>query len=299
MPHFYRLYGLVAASDLQFPELLPTESSIKPDIIIKYGDVPSDGLDGARKLGPFSFASSGKFWLSIPKVARFQVSDGGEIIVDPVPNIDEDSIRVFLLGSCIGALLHQRGYLLLHGNAIELEDGCLVCAGKSGIGKSTLAAAFLRQGHRILADDMAAIDEHDNAIPGFPRIKLWQDSAEKLQIDTSGLRRIRPEMEKYDYPLGASFHENPLPVKWVYIIETHKESGFSLKEIKGLDKYLPLRENTYRPRFMQGMKLEPSHLKLCGNLAGNIRLARIKRPQWGFEVEELAEFIKNDALNHR
>lgn len=298
MPNLYRLYGLVAQSDLQFSELLPAEPGKKPDILIKLGAVPEVGPPDCRKLGPFSSASSGKLWLSVPGVARFLIAQGREIVCDPLPGIDEDSVRVFLLGSCIGALLHQRGYLLLHGSAVEFDDGCLVCVGKSGAGKSTLAAAFQQQGHRILGDDVVAVNESGNAIPGFPRIKLWRDAAERLQIDTSGLSRIRPEMEKYDYPLGDAFHSEPLPVKWIYIIETHKETGFSIEKIMGLDKYLPLRENTYRPRIMQGLELESSHLKLCGNLSGKIRLARIKRPQWSFELEKLVDFIKADASAH-
>ncbi len=145
---------------------------------------------------------------------------------------------------------------------------------------------------------MVAIDETCNAIPGFPRIKLWQDSADKLNIDTSGLRRIRPGLEKFDLPLGRAFHADPLPVKWIYILQTHEKQEFALEAINGLDRFLPLRANTYRMRLVQGMELEASHLKLCGNLAGRIRLAYIYRPKSGFDLNKLVEFIKADVAEH-
>ena len=42
-------------------------------------------------------------------------------------------------------------------------------------------------------------DEHGG---GRVRIAyLWQDAADQLRIDTAGLRRIRPDLEKFNYPL--------------------------------------------------------------------------------------------------
>ena len=62
---------------------------------------------------------------------------------DPAPGRDlyESDVRVFLLGSCIGALLHQRGILVLHAGAIHTDKGAVLFTGPWGIGKSTLLAA--------------------------------------------------------------------------------------------------------------------------------------------------------------
>ena len=133
---------------------------------------------------------------------RFLVRQGREIIYEPLDGSDEDSIRVFMLGSCIGALLFQRGFLVLHGNAFEVDGQGVMCVGQSGAGKSTLAAEMMRRGHRVIADDVCPVDSAGNAIPGMPRIKLWQDSADKLGVNTSELKRIRPLLEKFNCPLG-------------------------------------------------------------------------------------------------
>jgi hypothetical protein len=269
-----------------------------PDVTIRLGGVDQNGLPGGKQLGPFLWVTEESLWLQVPEVARFLVSNGNRITIDPAPGIDEDSLRVFLLGSALGALLFQRGYLVLHGNAVRIGDQCLVCVGHSGAGKSTLAAGFLQRGYEILADDVIPVDEHGRALPGFPRIKLWQDTADRLGIETGGLRRIRPEMEKFNYPLHDRFTDQPLPIRWVYILGSHHQSEIRFEKIRGLERFTPLRNNTYRVRFMEGMPLKTQHLQRCGQLAGRIHLTRVTRPDHGFELDNLIERILADIEAH-
>lgn len=293
----YTCYGHSIESELPLPELLPSVSDIsenEPDIRINFAHVEESGLEDGTQLGPFLWVKQAEFWLQVPDVARFLIRNGQEILIDPVEGVDEDSIRVFLLGSAFGALLFQRGYLVLHGNAIRIGDSCMVCVGQSGAGKSTLAAAFMQRGYSILADDVVPVDSECRAIPGFPRIKLWQDTADQFGIDTSELRRIRPGMEKFNYPLLEQFADQPLPIRWVYILGSHQQPEFIFTPIRGMDRLGPLHNNTYRVRFLKGMELKAEHLKLVGKLAGKIRLARIIRPEHGFTPDQLVDRILAD-----
>ena len=154
----FSAYDLSIDSELAMPELLPGRHTGVPDVHIRLGSVTVDGLPQGKQLGPFLWVAAETLWLEIPHIARFLISQGNEIIIDPEPGIDEDSVRVFLLGPVIGALLFQRGYLVLHGNAIRIGDQCLVCVGHSGVGKSTLAAGFMQRGYDILADDVVPVD---------------------------------------------------------------------------------------------------------------------------------------------
>lgn len=293
----YTCYGLTLASDLALPELLvsdPSSPQPPPDAYIRFGPVPAEGLPAGRQLGPYLWVTANQLWLQIPNVARFLVSDGNLISIAPEPGVDEDSIRVFLLGSALGALLFQRGLLVLHGNAIRIGQQCMVCVGHSGAGKSTLAAGFLQRGYEILADDVVPVDAACRALPGFPRIKLWQDTADQLSIDTAGLRRIRPDLEKFNYPLTNRFAGEPLPIRWVYILGSHQRPETLCEPIGGMDRFLELRDHTYRVRFLEGMALRTEHLQLCGRLAGRIHLNRITRPERGFELDALVELILAD-----
>ena len=293
--NFYTAYDLTIGSELPLPELTPFDTvGSTPDIIISFGKVGNDGLTNGQQLGPFLWATPDSLWLKVPHVARFLVTNGRAITIEPEPGIDEDSIRVFLLGSAFGALLFQRGHLVLHGNAIRIGDACMVCVGHSGAGKSTLAAGFMRRGYQVLADDVVPVDAQCRALPGFPRIKLWQDVAGKLSIDTQGLRRIRPNLEKFNFPVETMSGKEALPIRWIYILGSDHIEKMSIEPIQGMHRFQPLHNNTYRIRFLNGMALKPEHLKLCGQLASRIRLARVTRPRIGFNLEQLMDAILVD-----
>ena len=74
--------------------------------------------------------------------------DGNKIIVSPLDEIDEDVIRLYILGTCMGAILMQRKILPLHGSAIAINGKAYAIVGDSGAGKSTLASAFLKKGYQ-------------------------------------------------------------------------------------------------------------------------------------------------------
>lgn len=299
-PYRYSCYGLTVASDLALPELLPAraEEAGPADVRVVLGGIPAGGLPGAEQLGPFLWAGEAGLSLEVPGVARYLVRGGDSVLVDPEPGVDEDSVRVFLLGSALGALLFQRGFLVLHGNAVAVGDGCVVFVGPSGAGKSTLAAAFLRRGHRILADDVVPVDAGCRVLPGFPRLKLWEDAAEKLDIETEGLRRIRPHLHKYDYPIHDRYAGDPLPARWVYVLAAHHRDETTFEAVAGFERFRPLRQNTYRVRYMDGMSLRKQHMSLCGALAGRVHLARVTRPEHGFDVDRLVDLILADIDAH-
>lgn len=301
MPAVYRVYGLDMISDLILPELVPADPACPAPadqvVTLCLGAVPAQGLATGKQLGPHLWVGPDQFWLNIPDVARFLVTGGHSITIDPAPGIDEDSIRVFLLGSAMGALLFQRGHLVLHGNAVEVDGHCMVCVGNSGVGKSTLAAGFAQRGFPVLADDVVAVDADCAAIPGFARIKLWQDAAQQLGVTTDGLRRIRPMMEKFNLPLGpqAATPDRAVPIRWVYVLGVDNAADdFRLAPVRGMAKFPPLRNNTYRQRYMEGMALAPEHLRRCGALAGQIHLARMTRPGRGFDLDGLIDHLLAD-----
>jgi len=298
MSNSYTVFGLTLQSDIVLPELFSAGPGAMPDVTVRYGAVDPDTLGEAARVGPQLWVSPERFILEIPRVARFEVAQGTEIRVDPAPGVDAESVRLFLLGSAFGALLFQRGHLVLHGNAIKIDGRCMICVGASGAGKSTLAAAFARRGYPVLADDVVPVDANAAALPGLPRIKLWQDAAEWLGIETAGLRRIRPDMAKFNMPLAVDDKavSAPAPIRWIYILgQDVTLEDVRIVPIHGMARFGPLRNNTYRVRYLQGMKLGPVHLERCGALAGQVHLARVTRP----DVAGPEQAARVDALVDR
>lgn len=291
----YTAYGFVVESDVELPELRSHDagSPERADITIRVAPVSKEALAEGRDYGPYYRMSPTGVWFDVPDVAEFLINDGAEIIVQPKPNADDASVRLFLLGSAFGAILSQRGLLTLHGNAIRIGDRCLICVGDSGAGKSTLAAGFMRRGFDILSDDVAPIDATGCAIPGFPRIKLWQDAAETLGIETRGLARIRPELAKYNVPLARQ-GSDPVRVAWIYALTKGPSADLEIARVAGAEKYKLLYDYTYRMEFTQGMNRQAEHLRRGGELAPRIAMSRVVRPEAGYDVDKLIDRLIAD-----
>lgn len=295
MTHYYFAYALNIQASFEFPELTPVNPPNAPcDVFIQWGNVSPNGLSHATKKGLSFQVNEREFWLSVANVARFLVRDGREIFVDPINNCDEDSIRVFLLGSCLGALLMQRGFFLLHGNVVQVNDGAVVFAGCSGAGKSTLAGSLYKRGFALLADDICAIDAHGQCIPGFPQLKLWADTAKQLDINTTDLRKIRPNIEKYALPLKEQFYAKHLPLKSIYILNTHNQENIHFAPLTGAAKYTALRSQAYRPQFLKGIFQEKDLQLRYAKLAQQWGITRVSRPNAGFTLHELTQRMESD-----
>lgn len=291
----YTAYGLTIESAIRCPELSPGGND--PDVAFRYGDVPT-ALENPKDQGVLFQVEPGRFLLRLDKVARYLVSGGREIVVDRAPDSDEDAVRLFLLGSALGALLHQRGLLVLHGSAIETPRGAVVFVGPSGNGKSTLAAAFYRRGYRLVADDVCAVVlNEENApmvLPAYPQLKLWADVVKRLDRAQDNLRRVRPHLEKYALPVSDSFVGHALPLYAVYALHSVNTQTLEMEPRDGMGKFAVLTRNTYRERFLKGLDMKPNHFQLASTAAKQIRVCRVTRPNWPFMLDELVEMLGQD-----
>ncbi|MEN9576608.1 MAG: hypothetical protein RL514_4463 [Verrucomicrobiota bacterium] len=289
----YRAYNLVIESPLPLAPLSADETGGTPDIVIRQASVATDGLPVARNRRAFAHVGENAVWLDVKGVARFLIERGETITFEPYAGADDDSLRLYLLGSGLGALLHQRGHLVLHANAVQVGDGAVLFAGVSGAGKSTTAAVFHQQGYRVIADDVTAVDGEGRALGGSPHLKLWEDALDQLKIGKDGLAPIRCQVRKFSFPLVPVISA-PLPIRAVYFLAArneHEEHQFEFHPLEGIAKFNQLKANTYRRNFLEGLGLKPRHLQLCSRMAQNIVAARIVRPSREFNAVQLVERV--------
>jgi hypothetical protein len=226
-------------------------------------------------------------------VARYYVSEGCRIVIAPEPGAEEERILIFLMGSAMGALLHQRGILILHAGAIEANGRSILFCGPSGIGKSTLAAGFHKRGYSFLADDVCAvamIDGKPSVVPGFPRLKLWADVLRKLDKDKDQLKSVRwvQGLEKYFLPV-ESLHKTPVAVQSVFVLGTTNADKIEITALKGGEKLNPIINNTYRLRFLNGLGGKKEHFRQCAAVAAEAAVYRAVRPMRHFLLDELMD----------
>tara|TARA_B110000503_G_scaffold68319_1_gene106718 strand:- start:2384 stop:3289 length:906 start_codon:yes stop_codon:yes gene_type:complete len=294
----YQAFGLSFESDMDLSPLRISEHQT-PDVRIIRGAVSPTGLDKPKVTESFFQTAPNELWLDIPDIARFYVSDGNSVVVDPKTGADMDNISLFLLGSCMGAIMYQRKRLVIHGNAIRFGNECIVVAGASGAGKSTLAAAFVKRGYQVLADDLSVIDAQGWVQPSYPQLKIWRDTANKLDIEVSGLNPIGLQVDKFAYPLREQFYPSPLPLRAVYILHAKNQENLTLQAIVGMGKIKPLQRHSYRRDYIEGLGLNADHVKFCARIANQISLSRIARPIKGFDIDALIELIEGDIEGSR
>jgi hypothetical protein len=126
----------------------------------------------------------GGYLARFPGLADFEISlDGRQISVWRVPGIPTSATDNLYLNQAIPLALSRQGALILHACAIEIEERCVIFAGASGRGKSTLTASFATSGHRFLTDDGLHLSLQEGqlmALPSHPSIRLWADSQDAL-----------------------------------------------------------------------------------------------------------------------
>lgn len=186
-----RLFGLTIASDLPLPGLVPAAEQAPVDVWIRRGRLGEEAD------------------LVVSEAGSFAVRNGREIIVDAPDDMPERNVRLYLLGSAMGLLLHQRGLFPLHANAVAVGGRAIAVAGASGAGKSTLAAWFSRQGLDLIGDDVVALKptpEGMIAMPGPPRVRLWRQSLDRFGLGSEGLEQsyVDAGYDKWDLPVEAS-----------------------------------------------------------------------------------------------
>jgi len=294
----YCIYGLAVASELEFPELAGTEPpGTEPVVYIGKTSINSHqhNVDLSKK---FDWQITDKYFtLYIQDTGIFSVTDGREIAVEIAEKADMSRVRLFILGTCFGFLLHQRNILPIHGCAIATTAGCKVFAGSVGSGKSTLAAGFMKTGRKILADDVSAMSLSDTQRPyihpSYPQLKVCPDSAAKLAISTEDLSPIDAKQTKFRLPVSSWFYSQPMPLSAIYFLTTHHESSYQVQQIYGAEKFQNLLTHTYRSILIKKVDLKNSHFDLCASLSNLVPMYRILRPANSFEIFTFLEFLEN------
>ena len=295
MSSSYALYGFTLRSELTLPAAAPAGEASGDVVEVRFGPVP--GRPGGHL---WTEEGGGALVFEAPQVARYRIAGGREILIDPAPGASDRNLRVFLLGSAMGALLHQRGVLPLHANAIEIDGRAVAFAGKSGAGKSTLAAWFADRGHRMLCDDVCAIapDGKSGALvlPGVPRLRLWEDALVHSGREAERFERSFDGQDKYDVPAGRAAASAPLPLAACYVLSVAEAgSPGAIDRLAGAEAVEALVANSYRGRFVAALGLTARHLDLCVATAAAAPVHRAAR-RWGRAAfDDEAERLRKHA----
>jgi hypothetical protein len=291
----YFACGLAIDSELKIPELAAGMAQ-DPDVTIRLSAAP-ESLTEPQAEGVLYQVTPREFLLKVPRIARYWVHAGREVVIGRESGASDEDVRVFLLSSVLGALLHQRGMLPLHGSAIAGPRGAALFLGQSGCGKSTLAAEFRRRGYRVLADEVCAISLDANGVPqicpSYPRLRLWADATAQLGQNLDGVFPVRSALEKYSLPLD-DYSPDAQPISAIFGLHPGNTRELSVTALEGSGKLREITSNVYRARFWKGMQTGESQFPLAATLASETPVSRVVRPRLPYLLGDLATMLEKD-----
>jgi hypothetical protein len=292
----YKAFGLSILSEISFSELNSTKNKTNIiDVEIKFEDLEEQWSSLSNMENDFVI-KKGFVMFQAYDIAIFSITNGKTISVSPLEGYKEDMVRLWILGTCMGALLLQRKAIPLHGSAVVINGSAYAIVGDSGAGKSTLASAFLNKGFKLLTDDVIAVtlNKENTPIvtPAYPQQKLWEDSLGNFGMGWNEYNSIHGRENKYCVPIPSGFYHTSVPLAGVIELEKTENKGeIEIVQIEGLKRFYTLYYNTFRNFLIKGLGLMEWHFQTCAAMVNRIDVYKLYRPNSGFNAVELSETI--------
>lgn len=275
----HRAFGLTVSTDIELPELPRAErtSPKEVDVVIERGTVdrPTE-VDSATV---FHYESSDEYQLLYP-AADVLIKGGRQIVVDPAQDTPCEIIRHLVLGPAFNYLLHQRNVLVLHASVVSIDGTAVAFAGDSGQGKTTTASMFLRDGHHVLSDDVAAIT-FESGSPvvrsGYPSIKLDPALVEQFDLDVEEPSQICQKRDRHFHGLCHDQPSEPIPLKRVYLLQDG--DTVEIASIPSEEQLMELIRNTYIVAILGGNGEASGNFSQCATLKRTVDVRELHRPR--------------------
>ncbi len=288
----YRVSGVVIQSPFALPELSRTKA--KADVQVRMGAgrcVPREA-ESAESCLLVGETDAHLHWSD---VGTFVVRGGHEVVIHPAAAVDPSVLRHFLLGPVLAVLLRQRGLLVLHAAAVEVNDGAVLFLGGSGWGKSTIAAALHQRGHRVVTDDVAAVDvlaAGPLVLCGVPQLKLWPDAIAAVGDSVDALPRLHPSLEKRARRVARAEATEPIRLQHIYALAMGKDQSIDRLAPRGA--LVELLRHSFGARTLRGVRTA-EHFRQCAQVAGRVPVAQVTVRRSLAELPALAQLIEQDS----
>jgi len=300
--YYYKAYGLSIGSELPLPPLVPHNNIASTvDLTIKRRrllESPPLGTTKAYRAGLNArFAQNGPYclWLDWSPVVSFMAINGNELLLETTRN-EADLISLFTLSEALGLILFQKKYFLLHGSAVQIDGQGVVFLGEPGAGKSTTIAAFAQKGVPVISDDMVCIQIDKTGIPwlipAFPQIKIWENTADGLQLPKEKMSPVQEGVNKFSWQDSIAFEEKAVPLKQLFILTPANPLGTITKQIPQsqapveLIRYFPLPD-----ALLNGEALK-EYFEKSITIAKTIPVLKLSRPADFTKLYEFVDYLK-------
>jgi hypothetical protein len=240
-----------------------------------------------------------------PERYEFIISaDGHRITAYDFGKSREDDLEILLLGPVMSFALLKLGVEQIHATAVVVNDEAVAFLGESTYGKSTLAAAFIYAGFRLLTDDLLVLSLEDNRIwaqSGPQRIKLFPEAAQKVLGKYSDDIGRNSRSSKLLIPLEAAHSQlTAVPLRCIYVLNSPglvAPRRVNLRRLSQKDACIGLLHNNYNT-VLRSRDCVAKPFNLATAVASRVPVKRVRYPRNFASLPRVREAILAD-LGHK
>lgn len=160
-----------------------------------------------------------------------------------------DLMEVRVIGSAFAWWLLQQGRLPLHAGALVLDGEAVLFTATSGMGKSSLMASLIAQGHPLLSDDFVTIHPAASGPPlaasAYPQMRMWPETIERFIGPSAAYPTVFFGGTKRRVEVGGGwgrFLEGTYPVSRIYLLERqpHGDGDVQVNRLSGHEGFMRL-----------------------------------------------------------
>lgn len=292
--HWYEIYGIRLSSDIQltFPNSESMQSAAV-SLLEASADFFREAIQSTivrpSPTGWYKYVQldNGQSYLRWDDLFEFLVdADGRRIWWGWLGAPSLESLQVYLLGHSLSFALIKQGYEPIHATSVVIDGHAVAFIGSSGIGKSSLAAAFLADGYPLVTDDMLLLrrtDQGYEAQPGPRRIKLFPKMARRFLAVTANGVPMNNETEKLVLPLKTNYcHSGGASLRALYVLtpprEARRQQHIELIPLSTREAFIALVRGTFNS-VVTGADRAGRQYTECLSIASQVPLRRISYPR--------------------
>ena len=242
------------------------------------------------------------YLLRFPDLADFEVSaDGTEVVAYPADEADDATVEHLYINQLVPLALSRQGQPTFHASIVTVPGGVVAFLGKSGMGKSTLAASFALNGSPFLSDDALLFEETaDGCIvrPSHPSIRLWEDSEDAL-VDASTAQSIPISYSSKTRLLAGealAYSAEPQRLIAAYVLESDESPDVVIRALAGLDRHMAWVYNSFLLD-IEDPDLLKSHFDWTHRISSAIPTFTLDYPRDYGILPKVRSAVQNHAAN--